>query len=205
MPQRAIDVSTLPAPERVSDEIIARCRVEIEGRVKRIARALLLPLLRRRYRLLELGEGFHWQRGEKIVIQPGSKVGRFAYLGGGFEAYGPIVIGDLCMLAAGFKVVGSDHLYDVVGTPTRLAFPKEVRPPTIVGADVWAGQRVTVLEGLTIGTGAVIGSGSMVTKNVEPYTIVAGVPAKVIKSRFLPEVRNYHDAIVMLDGSRSTE
>jgi phosphonate metabolism protein (transferase hexapeptide repeat family) len=53
-----------------------------------------------------------------------------------------------------------------------------------IGHDVWLGHGVTVTAGATIGTGAVVGAGAVVTKDVAPYTIVAGVPAKVIKSRF---------------------
>ncbi len=59
------------------------------------------------------------------------------------------------------------------------------KPPIlIIGNDVWIGARATILSGVTIGDGAVIGAGSVVTKNVEPYSIVAGNPAKLIRKRF---------------------
>lgn len=54
----------------------------------------------------------------------------------------------------------------------------------IIGSDVWIGMDVTVMSGVTIGHGAVIAAGSIVTKNVEPYTIVGGIPCKPIKKRF---------------------
>ena len=53
-----------------------------------------------------------------------------------------------------------------------------------IGHDVWIGHGVTVTAGVTIGTGAVIGAGAVVTKDVAPYTVVGGVPARFIKRRF---------------------
>lgn len=58
------------------------------------------------------------------------------------------------------------------------------REKTTIGNDVWIGERVTILSGLTIGDGAVIGGGSVVTKNVGPYEIWAGNPARFIRKRF---------------------
>lgn len=55
---------------------------------------------------------------------------------------------------------------------------------TIIGRDVWIGARVIVMNGVTVGDGSVVAAGSVVTKNVEPYTVVGGVPAKLIKKRF---------------------
>lgn len=54
----------------------------------------------------------------------------------------------------------------------------------VIGNDVWIGEDVSILEGVTIGDGAIIGAGALVTKDVEPYTVVGGVPAKTIKKRF---------------------
>ena len=64
---------------------------------------------------------------------------------------------------------------------------REAHPVTI-GHDVWIGHNVTVLPGVTIGNGAAVGAGAVVTKNIEPYMIVAGVPTKPIRARFSDEI-----------------
>ncbi len=62
-----------------------------------------------------------------------------------------------------------------------------IPPPTIVGNDVWIGQDVVIKGGVKIGNGAVIGARSVVTKDIPPYAVAAGAPAKVIKYRFEQE------------------
>lgn len=66
--------------------------------------------------------------------------------------------------------------------------PNEEFYQVVIGNDVWIGSHSLILGGVTIGDGAVVAAGAVVTKDVEPYTIVGGVPAKPIKKRFSPEV-----------------
>jgi phosphonate metabolism protein (transferase hexapeptide repeat family) len=69
----------------------------------------------------------------------------------------------------------------------------------VIGHDVWIGHGVTILPGVTIGNGAVIGAGAVVSKSVDPYTIVGGVPAKLIKPRFAPDVAAGMEALAWWD------
>lgn len=71
-----------------------------------------------------------------------------------------------------------------------------------IGNDVWIGHGVTVTAGVTIGDGAVIGAGAVVTHDVEPYTVVGGVPARFIKRRFTKEQTEALQAIAVWDWSR---
>jgi acetyltransferase-like isoleucine patch superfamily enzyme len=194
MPDRSRQ-TLLPAPEQVCGAMIARCRREVERPWKAALRRVLLPWLRWRLRLAELGEGFHW--GRALAVGCGSRIGRYAYLGPGFACQGPIVVGDLCMIAADCRVVGADHAFDKACTPTRLGRPAMPRRVTVFGADAWIGERVTIREGVTIGAGAVVGSGAMVVHDVAPYTVVAGTPARVLRERFGAGERALHEAAML--------
>jgi len=108
-------------------------------------------------------------------------------------------IGSFCSIANHVIIGGGMHPMDWVSMSpvfyegsdsVRAKFATHQREPakkTIIGHDVWIGENAIIKQGVTIGTGAVIGMGSIVTKNVEPYSIVAGCPAKEIRKRFKDE------------------
>lgn len=112
-----------------------------------------------------------------------------------------VTIGRFCSIAAGLKLFcGGNHRVDWISTyPFGHVFGKyfNIKPidgtPSsngniIIGNDVWIGRDVTIMSGVIIGDGAVIAANSHVVKNVEPYSIVGGNPAKFIKYRFTPEI-----------------
>ena len=74
--------------------------------------------------------------------------------------------------------------------------------PVVIGHDVWIGHAVTVCAGVTVGNGAAIGAGAVVTKDVAPYTVVGGVPAKVIKERFPADVAKRIEASAWWNWTR---
>lgn len=71
--------------------------------------------------------------------------------------------------------------------------------PVSIGHDVWIGHNVTVLPGVRVGNGAAIGAGAIVTKEVEPYSVVAGVPAKPVRRRFSPPIAERLEALAWWD------
>ena len=85
------------------------------------------------------------------------------------------------MIASGVAIVPSQHTFLSRENPIRYQ-PSSAVGITI-GSGVWIGVKATVLDGVAIGEGCVIGAGSVVTKNIPPYTVAVGVPARVIRER----------------------
>lgn len=124
-----------------------------------------------------------------------SEIGRYSYI----AARSSVIhtkIGKFCSVASGVAIGGGAHDLSAVSTSPvfllgenifgkNFGFKKfQSYKETIIGNDVWIGNRTIILQGVAIGDGAVIGAGSVVTKDVEPYAVVAGNPARQIKMRF---------------------
>lgn len=91
-------------------------------------------------------------------------------------------IGDNVMIAPGVSILNDSHNFDDPSIP-MVDQGKVVNENPSIGNDVWLGRNVIVLKGVEIGDGAIIGAGSVVTKDVIPFSIVGGVPARYIKMR----------------------
>lgn len=117
-------------------------------------------------------------------------IGDYTYINGGKIFYASI--GKFCSIAYDVDIgSGEHHINKVTTYPIRnkvageeglVDFPKQNK--SIIGNDVWIGNNVCIKQGVIIGDGAIIANGAVVTKDVDPYTIVGGVPAKVIRRRF---------------------
>lgn len=114
-----------------------------------------------------------------------------------------LVIGKFCMIASDvtFIMNGANHLTDAISTYPFAIFGNgwenamegktyPSKGDTIIGNDVWIGHKVTIMPGVNIGDGAIIATGAVVTKDVAPYSIVGGNPAKELKKRFPEEEIN---------------
>ena len=152
----------------------------------------------------------------EIYIKPTIKnpniiVGDFSYIADSdFESHvthhydfigDRLIIGKFCQIAAGVEFVmnGANHMMNAVTTfPFNMLEGWDMEPPktsdlplkgdTVIGNDVWIGQNAVILPGVHIGDGAIIGANSVVGRDVNPYTIVVGNPAKILRKRFDDEM-----------------
>ncbi|MDH4078458.1 MAG: acyltransferase [Nitrospira sp.] len=129
--------------------------------------------------------------GKRVVFYPGVwiapgrnlDIGNDVTLAGGviIGSAGIVKIGDRSLIGFRTTIISSNHA--VPPNRGQIFASGFVRQPVVIGQDVWVGANVTILPGRMIGDGAVVAAGSVVTKNIEPFTIVGGNPAKVIRER----------------------
>jgi len=91
-------------------------------------------------------------------------------------------IGNYVMIAPGVSLLANMHNYKSTDTPMILQ-GKQIGNPVLIEDDVWLGRNVIVMPGVHIGKGSIVAAGAVVTKDVPAFTIVGGVPAKIIQSR----------------------
>ncbi|MDO4465983.1 MAG: acyltransferase [Bacillota bacterium] len=130
--------------------------------------------------LLECGTNVNIEKGaqfsSEIKLGDNSGIGVNAIISSHVEIGNDVMMGPDCMIFT------SNHGMDRLDIPMWKQ-PHTSPKPVVIGNDVWIGARVIILPGVHIGDGCVIGAGSVVTKDVEPYSIVGGNPAKVLKKR----------------------
>lgn len=131
-----------------------------------------------------LGDRCRVSRG--VVLRPhgGSiAIGRDSFLGEHVVIYGHggVEIGPECLIAMHCRILSSEHVVPPFGTAIRTQ--GDILKPTRLERDVWLGAGVTVLGGVSIGEGCVVGAGAVVTRDLPPGSIAVGVPAVVIGQR----------------------
>jgi acetyltransferase-like isoleucine patch superfamily enzyme len=115
---------------------------------------------------------------QNITIGDRSNINRNCMIWAGDNA--KVIIGKDCLTGPGVTIIASK--YDVKGRNIVRSYPPFERD-IIIEDDVWLGANVVVLPGVKIGKGAIVGAGSVITKDIPPYAIVTGIPGKIIKER----------------------
>ena len=122
--------------------------------------------------------------------------GCYSYIGPNSIIYKKVKIGDYTMLANNVSIIGGDHNYNIAEIP--IIFSGRVKlKETIIGNDVWIGAHSIIKTGVKIGDGTIVAMGSVVTKDLKPFTIYGGVPAKEIKKRFNKDEEDLHKQMLL--------
>lgn len=138
------------------------------------------------YRLLfERIEGFGYiSRNVNFIHSYGISFGRNYHINTGctFDGRGGLTMGDHVLIGPNVVIVSSQHRWDL-STELPMIQQGHQSAPVVIGDDVWIGANSVVTPGVTLAEGTVVGAGSVVTSSTEPYTIVAGSPARPIGTR----------------------
>ena len=147
-------------------------------RARAIRRAVCRGLFKSAGTNINIEKGVHFGDGSEVEIGNNSSIGV------NFEIQGPpmLILGENVMIGPDVICITINHRFDRLDIPMKLQGHYEPKRVNICD-DVWIGARAILLPGVTIGKGAVIGAGSAVTKDVPEYSVVAGNPGRVVKSR----------------------
>lgn len=128
------------------------------------------------------GKNINVEKNANFGFGRGIRLGNNSGLGINCKVRGPLVIGDDVMMGPDVIIYTENHETSRTDVPMRGQGSTEAKKVTI-SSDVWIGARVIILPGVTIGRGAIIAAGAVVSKDVPDYSVVGGVPAKVLKYR----------------------
>jgi acetyltransferase-like isoleucine patch superfamily enzyme len=153
-------------------------------------------LVRLKWRKYSIGNNVYFGRSVYMWAKHSISIGDNFYIGKYSQIECDTEIGNNVMFANFVALIGRhDHDFRKIGMPVRLAGKirdddykgEGLREKIVINDDVWIGHGSIILSGVTIGQGSIIGAGSVVTKDVEPFSIYAGNPAAKIKARFSNE------------------
>lgn len=178
----------------------------IRGLLNRCRNVLLFGI---KYRWVKHGRDTHCQRSalftsrrRHVILGDHVGIGHHCIFAAATEVGNKALIGSFCAF-----LNSDDHRYDIVGK-AMVDSGRGDQYEIIVEDDVWIGHGAILLSPLRIGRGSIVAAGSVVTKDVPRYSIVGGVPAKVLRMRFTPEQIAEHERILIekgeLDASQRT-
>lgn len=175
--------------------------MEVIKRIKSLRCRILLSW----YKNIKVGNNFTFGRGTVFWAPNKISVGNNVYIGKYCTIQADITMGNNILIGNNVGLIGKyDHEYDKVGINIKDApwigdesYDFKGKGKTIdINDDVWIGLGAIIITGTTIGRGAIIAAGSVVTKDISPYMIVAGNPAKVIGYRFNKKQIEEHEKVL---------
>lgn len=133
-----------------------------------------------RLMLAECGRDVNIEQG--AMFHRSVRLGDRSGIGINAKLYGAVTIGRCVMMGSDVTIITRQHRTDRTDVP-MMDQGFEPERPVVIGDDVWIGDRVTILPGVTVGNGCIIGAGAVVTHDLPPMSVAAGVPARVIRFR----------------------
>ncbi len=160
------------------------------------ARRLMMALRRRYFGLQNVHPTFYMARGCRVSKDLVAHEYSFINIGCILDVH--VELGRYAMLAPHVAIIGGDHIYNKPGVPIIFTGRPGRPPVTKIGDDAWIGFGVIIFAGVNIGRGAIVGAGSVVTKDIPPYEIHAGIPSRKIGERFSnPNEREIHENMLL--------
>lgn len=171
-------------------------------KILRAARRIFIePIIRHCFK--QCGKPVRIPKGCSFSGLGNISVGNHVYLGADtriLTTKAHLIVGNYVMFGPGVSIVTGSHTTDVIGKYMCEVTDREKHPEddqdVVIEDDVWIGANATILKGVTIGKGSVVAAGAVVTKSCPPYSIIGGVPARVIKMRFTPDEIEQHEALL---------
>ncbi|MDY6255606.1 MAG: acyltransferase [Bacteroidales bacterium] len=127
------------------------------------------------------GKNINIERGADFGTGKGIKIGDNSGIGINCKIRGPLCIGKNVMMGPDVIILTNTHSFENISIP--MCEQPSYRKAVCIGDDVWIGTRVIILPGVNIGSGVVIAAGAVVTHDIDDYSVVGGVPARLIKYR----------------------
>ena len=172
------------------------------GCLYQVARSLRMKWRRWRYGVKQVHHTAYLAEGSRISQDLVAH--EFSYIGPECIIGPKVELGAYSMLGPRVAIVGADHVFDQPGVPVIFSGRPELKP-TVIERDAWVGCGSVVMAGVRIGRGAIVAAGAVVTKDVAPYEIVGGVPARKISNRFATAAaRETHDRMLAQTPERRT-
>lgn len=157
-------------------------------------RSLLMAYRRHRYGLRHVHPTFYMAGSARV--SPDLVAREYSFVNIDCIVGPRVTLGKYAMLAPEVAIVGRDHRIDKCGTPMIFS-GRPIVPLTTIGDDAWIGMRAVIMAGVTVGRGAIIAAGAVVTADVPAYEIHGGVPARKIGERFATAAeRARHDQML---------
>ena len=156
----------------------------MKNKIRHIYRTLRMFYIRKKFNLKHVSKTFYLAGSSQICSDLIAK--DFSYIGPNSIIYPKVTLGKYSMIANNVSIIGGDHNFEKPTTPIIFS-GRGILKQTIIVDDVWIGAFTIISAGVNIGDGAIIAMGSLVTKDIPPFAIFGGVPARKIRDRFKNE------------------